>query len=105
MGSAKISVSSGSKKAECTVTVIASTVAPTLELDVAPRSLRVGGQLTLSPIVKFGGQAVQTQITFDSANDQVVTVTDQGVVTAESLGQTFEGTLFAWDILKKEATA
>ncbi len=88
LGSAKISVSSGNKKEECTVTVVASTVAPTLELDVAPRSLRIGGQLTLSPIVKFDGQAVQTQITFDSANDQVVTVTDQGVVTAEGLGQT-----------------
>lgn len=87
-GSATITVTTndGGKKATCSVTVKAKTIAVTgVELDKTSISMTVGDTQSLTATVT-PTNATNKSVTWSSSNTSVATVSSSGVVTAKSAG-------------------
>lgn len=89
LGEATISVTNGTQTASCKVTVIKSANVPTCTLDLTQRVITVGGKHTLIPSVTAGGSILDGVVfVYESENEAVATVSENGVITAVAFGET-----------------
>ena len=80
-GTAKITVTSGKKKAVCTIIVPGTTAIKGIKGSV---SLKKGKKYTLKPILSYLGKP--DNITYKSSNKKIATVSGNGVVKAKKKG-------------------
>ena len=94
-GTAEITVTIGEEWATCYVTVEeAVAIAPTFDLGIKTTSMYVGGQaVALNPYVTMNGQELtkneisKLSIAYQSSDENIATVDQQGLVTALSWGE------------------
>ncbi len=88
-GSTKLTASYNGNTAECTVTVRDSGARPHLSVVSNTKTLVVGAQTSLTPVVTYQNQAVAATLQVTGGNDEVATYTvENGVITftGEALG-------------------
>ena len=91
-GSAAVSASIGDVSAECTVTVTDPGIVPVLNVDRSEIQFAKGAKLVVNASVTYNGKPVETEISFESENAEVVSVAEvsdeQAELTAVNYGQT-----------------
>ena len=81
VGTAKITVKSGSKKAVCTITVPGTTAIKGIKTSI---SIKKGKSYTLKPKLNYVGKA--DTVTYKTSNKKVATVTSSGKITGKKKG-------------------
>lgn len=81
VGTAKITVKSGSKKAVCTITVPGTTAIKGIKSTI---SVKRGKTYTLKPKLSYAGKA--DRVTYKSSNKKIATVSKKGVIKGKKKG-------------------
>ena len=90
IGNAIITVKTvdGNKTATCNVTVTAVTVAViSVSLDITSSTIDIDGTVQLNPAIN-PANATNTNVTWESSNPSIASVTSGGLVTGVSIGNT-----------------
>lgn len=87
-GTSEITISVGGKTAKFTLTVVDKIIVPAtkIELAISELELKVGVDYNLMPMVTVTPLEANDGVTFATSDDKVVSVTQQGVLKAESVG-------------------
>lgn len=86
LGSAEITVKCGKDEGKCLVTVVLSSIIPTVQMDERARALDINTSYTLAPSLVYKDEVLTDGFVFASSNSQVVTVSQSGEVTAVGYG-------------------
>ena len=85
IGDAIIRVVINNAQATCTISVVNES-APLLKINLSSTTVFLGYTRTLVGEVKFNGQPVQANIIYNSSNNEVASVSDDGVITGNTVG-------------------
>ena len=86
LGTAEIAVKCGADEGKCVVTVVLSSTIPTVQMDERARTLHIGTTYTLSPNLTYKNEVLTDGFVYATSNEQVVTVSQTGEVTAVGYG-------------------
>ena len=89
VGTAVVSTSVGEVSASCTVYVQDTGQLPVVRLNYTELDLASGGTIALSAEAVYKDKPIETAFTFDSLDEAVATVSEDGKVTAVAAGSTF----------------